>query len=292
MRKTNFFLIFSLLCFSLLAQSTFNPNDSIYKTIPQRVDLRPLMTPVKKQGDRSTCVVFAAISLIEFEYKRLYNIDIDLSEEFLVYQIKKDTNSSLNEEDNMVNTGLKLMNGFLLEKDYPYEPSWFEKGYPCEGRAYDGSDSTVDRRCFSHDGPDKKALKKVFTPTVRLPLLVDTNFELNHNIEILAKERKPIVFLYPLHNLEKSWPNSGKINYSDTLVCPQKNNCPMHFTVICGYDLKEKVFFVRNSWGQEWGENGYGTLSFDDFYNFAWSGLWHMGELNKNDLPLPKHFKK
>ncbi|MCX6180343.1 MAG: C1 family peptidase [Bacteroidetes bacterium] len=275
--------------FDLLCQSTFNPNDSIYKTIPQSVDLRPYMTPVKNQGDRNTCFAYAAISLMEFEYKRMFDVDVDLSEEYLIYLAKSDKTSSLNEDDNMVNTGNKMQQGFLLEEDYPYQPTWFAAGYPCEGRAYDGSDSTVDRRCFSHDGPDKKTLRKAFK--VEFPLLLDTNFELSHNIEILAKEQKPIVFLFPCNVAEKDWPSSGKINYSDTVISPQKENCQLHFTVLCGYDLNAQVFYVRNSWGKDWGENGYGTLSFDDFYKFAWSGLWHIGEIKERKLRLPKRLR-
>jgi len=39
--------------------------------------------------------------------------------------------------------------GFMLEKDLPYQPSWFDKGQPCEaqnGKAY------VDPFFFSHHG--------------------------------------------------------------------------------------------------------------------------------------------
>jgi len=32
-----------------------------------------------------------------------------------------------------------------------------------------------------------------------------------------------------------------------------------------GYDNTRKVFIIRNSWGQEWGDKGYGYLSYDFF---------------------------
>lgn len=36
-----------------------------------------------------------------------------------------------------------------------------------------------------------------------------------------------------------------------------------HAITISGYDRTARQFFVRNSWGTEWGQNGYGRISFD-----------------------------
>lgn len=36
-----------------------------------------------------------------------------------------------------------------------------------------------------------------------------------------------------------------------------------HAITIAGYDLPQRQFIVRNSWGPEWGRNGYGRISFD-----------------------------
>ena len=35
-----------------------------------------------------------------------------------------------------------------------------------------------------------------------------------------------------------------------------------HATVLCGYDDDTKCFTVRNSWGEGWGDRGYGYLPY------------------------------
>ena len=47
----------------------------------------------------------------------------------------------------------------------------------------------------------------------------------------------------------------------ECLETPQ--NCGTHAVVLTGYDLNKKVFYFKNSWGQYWGEGGYGTLTID-----------------------------
>src|SRR4051794_38525581 len=47
------------------------------------VDLRPHQTGFRSQGGRDTCTVFATTAAVEAAYKRIYGLDLDLSEQFL-----------------------------------------------------------------------------------------------------------------------------------------------------------------------------------------------------------------
>jgi hypothetical protein len=47
-----------------------------------------------------------------------------------------------------------------------------------------------------------------------------------------------------------------------------------HFMVICGYDLKKQLFYVRNSWGKSWANKGYCTISFYDLLNYSKNDLY------------------
>ncbi len=50
---------------------------------PSYVDLSANQTPLKKQGGRTTCIVFAAVAALEAAYNRAGFGQLDLSEEFL-----------------------------------------------------------------------------------------------------------------------------------------------------------------------------------------------------------------
>jgi hypothetical protein len=41
-----------------------------------------------------------------------------------------------------------------------------------------------------------------------------------------------------------------------------------HFMVIYGYDLEKQLLYLRNSWSKDWGNKGYGTMSFYDFKKY------------------------
>jgi C1A family cysteine protease len=43
-----------------------------------------------------------------------------------------------------------------------------------------------------------------------------------------------------------------------------------HAVLICGYDLDSHRFLFKNSWGANWGQDGYGWLGFDYMRDFCW----------------------
>jgi len=50
---------------------------------PSHVDLTQFQTPLKRQGGRRTCIVFAAVAALEAAYRRAGYGELDLSEQFL-----------------------------------------------------------------------------------------------------------------------------------------------------------------------------------------------------------------
>ena len=43
-----------------------------------------------------------------------------------------------------------------------------------------------------------------------------------------------------------------------------------HALLLTGYDLNKKRVFFKNSWGPNWGEEGYGKFGFDYIRDFCW----------------------
>jgi hypothetical protein len=50
---------------------------------PARINLQANQTPIRSQGGRNTCTVFATVAATEAAYQRLYGLDLDLSEQYL-----------------------------------------------------------------------------------------------------------------------------------------------------------------------------------------------------------------
>jgi len=47
----------------------------------------------------------------------------------------------------------------------------------------------------------------------------------------------------------------------------QNESYNAHAILICGYDLKNRVFLAQNSWGEKWGNNGFFYLHFDYIFS-------------------------
>ncbi|RLG35358.1 hypothetical protein DRN97_00165 [Methanosarcinales archaeon] len=62
----------------------------------------------------------------------------------------------------------------------------------------------------------------------------------------------PVFAAVPVY--DASWRSNGKIKM------PSGKFLGYHAIVITGYDLDNKVFEFKNSWGDDWGDDGYGTL--------------------------------
>ena len=62
----------------------------------------------------------------------------------------------------------------------------------------------------------------------------------------------PVFAAVPVY--DASWRSNGKIKM------PSGKFLGYHAIVITGYDLDNKMFEFKNSWGDDWGDDGYGTL--------------------------------
>ena len=122
------------------------------------VDLSRDMTPVKSQGRRNTCSVFAATSLMEYLIKQETGQDVDLSESFNYWAGKNyalNTNFLRKAYENMDGLAGFLAveayrHGSMLESDWPYDmQNWLQKQDPrCKKVA--GKPST---ECFTGAPP-------------------------------------------------------------------------------------------------------------------------------------------
>ena len=111
--------------------STYDPE--LLKDLPKTLDLKEFMTPVKDQGERGTCSFFTATGLYESAVKKKMKVDVNFSEEYMNHSVKSKGYEDRNEGGStLVNLYATQTDGLMLERDVPYQPSWFEWKAPCE----------------------------------------------------------------------------------------------------------------------------------------------------------------
>ncbi len=270
----------------IVTESTLNEDE--LKDLPRLIDLKKDMTSAKNQGSRGTCTFFSTAALIEATIKKDQNIDVNISEEYLNYVTKSMGHYSNNEgsvvRSNIIATDKK---GILLERDYSYQPSWFDKALPCE--KYKSSDVSAPRECFNHGKPANEILEKVISAE-------KINFEgalknTNDIIRFLAEEKRPLTLSVPVNF--NGWPDSGDVVHNEELrqECLKSSDaCGGHSVLLTGYDLDKKIFFFKNSWGKNWGQEGFGTMSFETLDLYAGTDLY-FAKLEEK-LAIPENYNE
>lgn len=241
-----------------------DPSQYAAADIPPTIDLTAFQSAVKNQEQRGACTYFATTSLIEGLIKQKTGIEIDLSEEYLAWSAKTLKNLRWYEEDSSVavNAATLQDHGSMLEKDLPYQQSWFNKGQPCEGQT---KNEKADPICFSHSGPKPEQRERFIPGNQFIFEAVDSR-----SIDIvrtMSRLKSPITVSILGH--PETWRESttaGKfiLTPNRKMECQTKKvRCSGHAVLIVGYDVKKREFKIKNSWGTSWGRQGYGTISFD-----------------------------
>lgn len=226
--------------------------------LAKQVDLRHLQTSVKNQKNRDTCAYFAVSALVESTIKNQFGQDFDISEEYEIYRHK--VLSPWRPEVEFGNTYQLLLNftngmTFYQEHQLPYQASSpdFTKGLSPEQHAfYNLGQQKVPR-------VDYRSLRtKILTQMwVRRPWSTLFMQELDQNRPVVVTLKVALPYIND---------SKGTFTYSpeiDEQCNSGKIGCGGHAVLIVGYDDVQKVFMFKNSWGEEWGQGGYGFVTFD-----------------------------
>lgn len=261
------FLLSHLVTFSVFSQ--LNPDSAII------VNSASSMTEVKIQGNRLACASFAVIGLIEYNLKKKYGIELNLSEEYLNYLVLENTKEKT-EMTSLQACLDKAKDGVLLEEDWPYQPSYFSKGYPCDTHEMESKSSPSF--CYSHFKPPLDIYQKKLKPTFKVR--VNSMPYSIEKIQRILEKNHFVIFTYPAEGFNAGY-EDGKIWLDSALTArlsilkgdddPYLDSIVNHFAIIYGYDEEKSLFYVRNSWGKEWGNDGNGTISFAELKKYLFS---------------------
>jgi hypothetical protein len=204
--------------------------------IREFVDLRQFDSPIEDQGSLGSCVSHAVTSAYENQVKQKYPEDyVELSRLYHYYHaryLENYANGDIGVFE--LRNALKALkkHNICSEKFWPYEILKYNT-QPFPDAYADAKNRTIDDYFYIRDTPG----------------LINA---LNEN--------------YPVVVGMDIFSNFMEINSSSPIVTtPGENEQTLggHSVCLVGYSIPEKVFLAKNSFGKDWGSNGYCWISFD-----------------------------
>jgi len=218
---------------------------------PKIVDLRTRQSSIKNQAGRGTCVAHACMGLLEF----FKHIPDDLSEQYTHYKFNEFMQQSHARNFGVVTLDaadfLSRKNGYICtEADWPYITTQDRIIELLEDNAYKPPQAAIDNQIYGiadyhlilDKGSSGESIK-------------NTDF-----LEALIANGYPIVV--------GSWVSWNDID-NDGVLDPvlDENGNPIrkggHAMLLLGYNRHEQYFIAKNSWGPNWGHNGYAYLHYN-----------------------------
>jgi C1A family cysteine protease len=223
--------------------------------IAKSVDLTSYCSPIENQGALGSCTANAGVGLFEYYERRAFGEHIDASRLFL-YKVTRNLLHWTGDTGAWLRTTMKAMVLFGVppEEYYPYDPSKFDD----EPGAF----------CYAF-GQNYQSIKYY-----RLDRAGSSTGKLLTRIKNFLAAGYPSMFGFTVYNYgnekgEFAFPGPGDAVKGG------------HAVVAVGYDDNRKIgdkkgaIKIRNSWGTDWGEGGYGWLPYayieaglaDDFWS-------------------------
>lgn len=214
---------------------------------PVKMDLRAQCSPIVDQGKLGSCTGNAIASglreflLIKSTGVNPLNVD-RLSRLFIYYEERKLENTIDQDAGAQIADGMKVLlsMGVALESDDPYDINTFTTA---------PTDTAI-----------QNALNYRVTSTEKLSTTKQVKLALASGLPVVIGME--VFESFESHAIA----NTGK------MPMPKKGeqNLGGHCVTIVGYDDLQKVFIVRNSWGEGWGDKGYFYMP----YAYATKHTW------------------
>jgi len=203
--------------------------------LPGEIDLRQYCSLVENQGNLGSCTANALAGNLEFLDNRVDSIYEDVSRLFIYYNeraledtIDYDSGASLRD-------GIKTLRkiGYCWEKTWPYIIERFTR--------------RPSIKCYQE--AKKHAIESY------------------HRIEVLPEmftclaEGYPFIFGFTVYESFQT----QRVVKTGIVNMPKNKERAIggHAVMAVGYSQKAKRFLVRNSWGKNWGKEGYFTMPYE-----------------------------
>jgi len=220
-----------------------------------QIDYTAEMSPVRDQGSLGSCVAFAVCAVKEWQERkeRKETADIvksyDFSEQWLYYKCKE-----IDSWPNQAGTSFRFAMKVLEKEGVPVEQGWDYN--PAQvGTPEDWAKHVAKLyKCGTYWRVSNLA---------ELKLLIAAEGPQPIGIVCFDEFYRPVDGVVPLPANRKK-PEGG------------------HGICVVGYDDTAKLVKFKNSWGKNWGVNGYGYLSYD-YYAAYCLDAWYFADVKIQD---------
>ncbi len=215
--------------------------------LPAKVDLRDSMTTVENQGPLSSCTANAVAGAYEYLVKKSTDLEYDVSRLFIYYNGRAVKNAANKDQGCVISNALNSLKEFgaCSEEIWPY------------------SEAKVNTK------PSAEAYEEANQYIVTDYEYVPT--DLNAWKQCLA-DGYPIVFGLSLFDSFDYQKKKGVVPEPTDKEQSRESHAG-HAMLCVGYSDTDKLFIVRNSWGESWGDNGYCYIPYsyimDERFNYA-----------------------
>lgn len=229
--------------------------------LPPKIDLRKYMTRVEDQGSLGSCTANAVAGAYEYLVKRHKEIDdYDVSRLFIYYNARTIDGNPEEDAGCVIASAIESLkeSGACSEETWPYEIEEFAEEPPEEAYTEAAGFIVEDIQVVP---ATLKAWKEALV------------------------EENPIIFGLNLFNSFDSQRKPGLVPKPTSKEVAREEHSG-HAMLCVGYSDRDKVFIVRNSWGEEWGDKGYCYIPYDYLMNpkYNQGDSWIIKQLTNFEL--------
>ncbi|MFO0558407.1 MAG: C1 family peptidase [Polyangiales bacterium] len=210
--------------------------------LPRRVDLRPFLTEVENQEDTNSCAANAVAGAYEYLVKRhLGEEAYDVSRLFIYYNGRAVDGIENEDEGSVIGSLIESLKqyGACSEATWPFDAE------------------------IVNEQPSDEAYQEASEFLIEDTAVVPTRLEAWKSA---LAEGYPIIFGISLFRSFDKHRKPGLVPMPSPRESSRESHGG-HAMLAVGYSDQDRVFIVRNSWGTDWGDDGYCYIPYDYLVN-------------------------